>query len=558
MTPLALLMLFALVIACGALAMTARNLRLYRAPRPAGAGAGELVSVCIPARNEELNIEACVRSVLRSVHPVEVLVYDDESTDETPVILARLAQEDARVRRVPTVPMPEGWSGKQHACDRMGRAASGKWVLFTDADVRFEPGAVAGAVDFARAGDRSLVSTFPRQICGTIGELLQVPMMFFILFSYLPFGRMRSTTQPSASAACGQFILADREAYLKIGGHATFKDSMHDGVRMPRAFRKMGYRTDLFDGTGLVSVRMYQGFAQSWRGFAKNAYEGLGSVPLLVFLTVMHAVGHASAWVVMPIAFAAGEPLAGTLGLASIGANVTQRAALCKRFEHPLWLALLHPVAVAIMTAVQWDSLRIHLRRGRTWRGRSLGQSGSERVVLVDELDRELGTAEKIEAHRDGGRLHRAFSVFLFDGEGRLLLQRRAAGKYHFGGLWTNTCCSHPRPGELPVDAGRRRLGEEMGIDAELHAAGTFVYEAHDPSSGLTERELDHVLVGRFDGSPSPNPDEVCDWRWISLNDLDAELRAMPDEFTPWFRPAWEKARPMLDAAGLFSPVPAR
>lgn len=558
MTLLALSMLIAFVIAAGALAMTVRNLRLYQPPQPADSGAQDLVSVCIPARNEETNIEACVRSVLRSAQPIEVLVYDDESTDSTPSILASLVEQDSRVRRVATVPMPEGWSGKQHACDRMGRAARGKWVLFTDADVRFEPGAITAAVSFARAGDRSLVSTFPRQICGTFGELLQVPMMFFILFSYLPFGRMRSTTQPSASAACGQFILADHEAYLNIGGHAAFKDSMHDGVRMPRAFRKMGYRTDLFDGTILVSVRMYHGFAQSWRGFAKNAYEGLGSVPLLLFLTAMHAIGHMAAWILTPIAFAGGDPLAGAFGILAMASNVTQRAALCNRFGHPLWLSLLHPVAVAIMTAVQWDSLRIHLRRGRVWRGRTLGEAGSERVVLVDEHDREVGTAEKIEAHRSGGRLHRAFSVFLFDGDGRLLLQRRAAGKYHFGGLWTNTCCSHPRPGELPVDAGRRRLGEEMGIDAILYSAGTFMYEAHDPASGLTERELDHVLVGRFDGSPDPNPDEVCDWRWISLEELESELRATPDAFTPWFQPAWEQARPMLDAAGFFSPASVR
>jgi isopentenyl-diphosphate delta-isomerase len=174
----------------------------------------------------------------------------------------------------------------------------------------------------------------------------------------------------------------------------------------------------------------------------------------------------------------------------------------------------------------------------------------AERVVLVDENDAEVGTEEKLRAHLDG-RLHRALSVFVADSAGRLLLQRRAAGKYHSGGQWTNTCCSHPRPGE-PVDAAaRRRLAEEMGMECELLPAFRFVYRA-DVGGGLTEAEYDHVFVGRFDGEPSPNPDEVDGWRWASLRELAAELAAEPERFTPWFRIVM--GRPdLLDALGLGS-----
>jgi isopentenyl-diphosphate delta-isomerase type 1 len=557
-------MLLALTIAgfLGALLtllMTLANLRVYMAP-PAGDPAdGTLVSVCIPARNEESNLEACVRSLLASGHrAIEILVYDDESTDATPDILARIAAEDARVRVVPTSPLPPGWNGKQHACARMGEDARGEWVLFTDADVRFEADAVGAALAFARASGADLVSTFPRQIVRTPGELLLVPMIFFILLSYLPFGRMRSTNDPGAVAGCGQFVFARTRSYRQVGGHAVCRDSMHDGIKLPRAFRRAGFRTDLFDGTALSSVRMYRGLGESWRGFAKNAYEGLGSVGLLVFLTVFHAATHLAPWVLLPALWIGDGPAwPVALCAGAVGCAAVQRGLLARRFGHPILLAALHPLTIAMMTGVQWHSFAKHTRGTRTWRGRSLngagagGAGGGERVVLVDEADRELGTMDKIEAHRDGGRLHRAFSVFLFDGEGRLLLQRRAKSKYHFGGLWTNTCCSHPRAGEAVLDAGRRRLREELGVDAPLEAVGSFIYTAHDESTGLTEHELDHILIGRFEGEPRPDRAEVAGWRWISPEQLDEEIGSSPGSFTPWFPLAWRRLREMMPAPAI-------
>ena len=165
----------------------------------------------------------------------------------------------------------------------------------------------------------------------------------------------------------------------------------------------------------------------------------------------------------------------------------------------------------------------------------------AEEVVLVDEEDREWGVASKLAAHEGSGRLHRAFSVFVFDSAGRLLLQRRAAGKYHFGGLWTNTCCGHPRPGEDVLQAASRRLWEEMGIAPELERATSFVYEAFDPASGLTEREYDHVLRGRYDGDPDPDPEEADGWAWVDPEELSADLSENPEGYTPWFSLAVER-----------------
>jgi isopentenyl-diphosphate delta-isomerase len=160
----------------------------------------------------------------------------------------------------------------------------------------------------------------------------------------------------------------------------------------------------------------------------------------------------------------------------------------------------------------------------------------TETVILVDECDRELGACEKMRAHREGV-LHRAFSIFVFDAGGRLLLQRRARTKYHSGGLWSNTCCGHPRPGETTLSAARRRLREEMNFDCELREAFDFLYRA-ELDDGLVEHEFDHVFVGRFEGAPAPDAAEVEDWRWVSTQELRDGLRRRPHEYSYWLRVA--------------------
>ncbi len=158
----------------------------------------------------------------------------------------------------------------------------------------------------------------------------------------------------------------------------------------------------------------------------------------------------------------------------------------------------------------------------------------AEYVILVNELDQEIGQMEKQEAH-EKALLHRAFSVMVFNSEGEMLLQQRAMNKYHSGGLWTNTCCSHPRPGEEVEKAAHRRLMEEMGFDCDLKLHQTFIYKAPF-DNGLTEHELDHVFVGEYNENPAFNLDEVNDYQWIKLSDLYDQLKSDPEKFTVWFR----------------------
>lgn len=163
--------------------------------------------------------------------------------------------------------------------------------------------------------------------------------------------------------------------------------------------------------------------------------------------------------------------------------------------------------------------------------------NSTEQLVLVDQEGREIGTSEKLAAHRGAGALHRAFSILIFNARGELLLQRRAACKYHFAGLWSNTCCGHPRPGEALLAAGERRLSEEFGLQVPLGECGRLVYRAEDVSSGLIEHEFLHVLFG-FCSTESPHLDpdplEIGDWAWRPLAELQTDLENSPVRYSPW------------------------
>ncbi len=162
-----------------------------------------------------------------------------------------------------------------------------------------------------------------------------------------------------------------------------------------------------------------------------------------------------------------------------------------------------------------------------------------EKVILVDENDNPVGTMEKMEAHIEGV-LHRAFSVFIFNDNKELMLQQRALSKYHSPGLWTNTCCSHPREGEDTEAAAHRRLVEEMGFDCEIKEAFSFLYNS-DVGKGLTEHEYDHVFIGHYNSNPKINPDEVNDYKFMKMEEIKQDMEANPEKYTVWFRIAFEE-----------------
>lgn len=161
-------------------------------------------------------------------------------------------------------------------------------------------------------------------------------------------------------------------------------------------------------------------------------------------------------------------------------------------------------------------------------------------VILVDRKDNKIGIEEKLKAHKEG-KLHRSFSIFIFNKKGKLLIQRRAKTKYHSGGLWSNSCCSHPRPGKNLLKEAKKRLKEEMGFECKLKRAFSFYYKVK--VGKLIEHEFDHVFLGKFEGNPKPNPEEVEDFKWVKPEELKKDIKKNPKKYTSWFKIIYESKK---------------
>ncbi|MCJ2051907.1 glycosyltransferase [Methylobacterium sp. J-070] len=373
LTALALLCLLAALLPA---VLAAVNLFALRRPAPE-ADPG-LVSILIPARNEAANIAGTVRAALASsAVPVEVIVGDDHSTDETAAIVRGLG--DPRLRVVPVPPLPEGWTGKNHACAHIAGLARGRHLLFIDADVRLEPEAAAALAARARRGGAALVSGVPRQRTETLGELLTVPMIDFLLVGYLPVPLMRRRSDPSLGAACGQMILIERAAYEAIGGHAAIRAFLHDGVRLPRILRAAGHRTDLVAGAALATCRMYRGFSEAWAGFSKNAHEGMATPRALPVWTLLLGCGQlAPPLLVLVGLLGLVPPAALILAAVATALSLATRAAITLAVRAPLATIPLHPATVLVALAIQWNVLLRRERAGAaTWKGRSYPLGGA-------------------------------------------------------------------------------------------------------------------------------------------------------------------------------------
>ena len=359
-----------IVLALAALpaAMTIVNLSALRTP--AAATPGRRVAILIPARDEETGIAACIESALASTGvDLEVLVLDDHSTDRTAAIVATLAVHDDRLRLIEAPFLPEGWSGKQHACHILSLSTDAPFFVFLDADVRLAPAAVSRLVGALSQTD--LVSGVPRQIMSSLAESLIIPMINAVLLGYLPIPLMRKDPRPALGAGCGQLIAVRADSYRRAGGHAAIRHSLHDGLMLPRAFRRLGLQTDLVDGTSLATCRMYAGWPSVVAGTIKNATEGMATFAALPVWSVLLLGGHVLPWIVLAVALDHHRPVAAAIAATACLGSIVARLCQALRCGEPLRAIPLHPLGMLLLVALQWLALMRHaVGRPATWRGR--------------------------------------------------------------------------------------------------------------------------------------------------------------------------------------------
>lgn len=355
------------------------NLWLYRAAPKSSSGAlpsygrKPFVSVLIPARDEERNIENAVRSATanRGVD-LELIVMDDDSSDRTADIVQGIAECDPRVRLVEAPALPEGWCGKQHACARLADEATAECLVFVDADVRLAPDALSRMAALMKESKKDLISGVPRQETDTVLARMIIPLIHFILLGYLPLAGMRRWKNASWAAGCGQLFMVRRDAYELVGGHGSIRSSRHDGLMLPRSFRQAGFETDLFDATDVSICRMYDNDSDLLQGFTKNATEGMASPGAILPWTSLLLGGQVLPFLLLPLSSLRGGPTSTSLALLAVCLVLGSRLALSVRFNHSILGALLHPFGVLVVLAIQWFALLRSFSGGAVaWKGRT-------------------------------------------------------------------------------------------------------------------------------------------------------------------------------------------
>jgi chlorobactene glucosyltransferase len=338
---------------------------------------GPFVSVLVPARNEALNIDRCVRSLLQQDYETfEILVLDDGSTDATPELLLSIASEaGGRMRIIKGEELPDGWHGKSWACSQLGRQAKGELLLFTDADTKHQPDALRRSVGALQRSRADMLSLTPRQELGSFWEALVVPMVYFILLCFLPIRLVHTSRNPAFSFANGQYILFRKDFYEFINGHTAVKDAIVEDVWLCMAVKKAGGTVAAYNGTDTVSCRMYRSRMEVWEGFSKNLFAGLGySTPALFAMIVLTSLLY-----IVPYLFFFHSLLTGEfsfllfwLPLSQIAVVLFSRFIIAFIFRQPYSFVFLHFFSWIVLLAIACNSFfSIKFGKGTLWKGRN-------------------------------------------------------------------------------------------------------------------------------------------------------------------------------------------
>jgi chlorobactene glucosyltransferase len=338
-----------------------------------------LVSVLVPARDEEANIGPCLDSLRRQDYPnYEILVLDDSSTDRTPELVARAAAEDGRVTLLRGEPLPDGWAGKPFACHQLARHARGSWLLFTDADTIHAPSALRHVLCTALGSQAALISGFPHQRISSIWQTMAMPILFyFLLLCWMPLWWMQRSNRPLPTVAIGQFMFFHAQEYWSVGGHEVVRDSIVEDVWVAREIARHRYRQLTLDLSDLVSCQMYRDVRPMWDGIGRWLYTAasLSTVGLAVMMVVVLLLFLAPfLWLLHGLL--AGHPASGWQALAVVQVFVLLlgRFLVGRRFSQPKSSVVLHPIGMGFLLAVGlWAGYRRVTHAGVSWKGRVYG-----------------------------------------------------------------------------------------------------------------------------------------------------------------------------------------
>jgi chlorobactene glucosyltransferase len=358
------------VLLVAQVALVVWNLRVVRRP-PARRWRADapLISVLVPARNEEESIGACLDALVEQDYPnLEIIVLDDDSTDRTAATVR--ARRDPRLRLVTGAPLPDGWTGKNWACHQLAMQARGDVLCFVDASTILAADALSRAAGELRQSDLGLVSVLLRTDTGTVSEAVLMPIVNYGLLALLPAAAIEKPAFRKEAIALGPFVMVTRAAYTAAGGHAAEPAHVVDDVRLARAVKDSGHRIALRNGTDLVRTRWYTGFREIWNGFSKNAYGGIGYRPGLALVTLFVV---APVLVLPFLRLGAGLTTGGALAFPAVqvGLILSTRAITSRVGRDPLWSVPLHPVAITVWAGTLARSMVLaHTGREIEWKGR--------------------------------------------------------------------------------------------------------------------------------------------------------------------------------------------
>lgn len=353
------------------------NLRRFHPPPLQGdlPASPPLISVLIPARDEQRNIGKCLNSLLQQDYPhMEILVLDDDSSDATAAIVAGIAHRDKRVRLLQGLPLPPGWHGKAFACHQLSEQARGEWLLFTDADTVHQPGAVSSSLRAALGERADLLSYVPRLVTGTFWEKVLIPIIAFFPLFLLPLGWITDSPDPRISMALGPFLFFRAPFYRRIGGHQAVRQEIAEDMAFGRLVKRQGGRLLLLEGTDVVSVRFYHNLGEIWRGLSKSTYAAFDSfLPGLLLLLAVSFTIFIGPHILLYRGLQSGQTDLLPFGLfvMQIGLVWLGRLLMARRLRLDNWPCFLNGLMVSIVVLVALHSIiQSHLGSGPAWKGR--------------------------------------------------------------------------------------------------------------------------------------------------------------------------------------------